>query len=114
VHALVTRLAGRALSGLPRTAAVGLLLLLVLPAPGCKERVTRTQCDELLGRFAELVVKEKLPDAGLDTVRAEQAREREEAARDDSFKNCTTELRLEEYRCAMAAKTAEALLKCLE
>ncbi len=114
MHALVTRPVRRARSGLPRSAALGFLALLVLPGAGCKERVTRTQCDELLGRFAELVVKEKLPDAGPDTVRAEQKREREEAARDDSFKNCTTELRLEEYRCAMAAKTAEALLKCLE
>ena len=92
--------------------SAGLLVLAV--ATSCRERVSRAQCDELLGRFAQLVVKEKLPNASGEAVRAEQAREREEAARDDNFKNCTTELRVEEYRCAMAAKTADALIKCLE
>jgi len=89
---------------------VSLLLLL----PGCKARVSRGECDALLGRFAELVVKEKLPSATPEIVQVEQQREREEAARDDNFKNCTTELRQDEYRCAMAATTAEALIRCLE
>jgi hypothetical protein len=81
---------------------------------GCHDRVDRSQCDELLARFAELVVKEKMPAADTDVIKKEQAREREEAARDDNFKNCTTELRASEYRCAMAAPTAEAFIKCLE
>ena len=102
----------------PRRRALGRLaviaLLLALPSFGCKERVSRAQCDELVSRFAELVVREKLPKAPPEAVRVEQAREREEAARDDNFKNCTTELRAEEYRCAMAAPTSEALIKCLE
>lgn len=100
MHAVVTRSA----------VAVAACLTLV----SCKERVSRAQCDELLSRFAELVVREKLPTATPDAVRAEQLREREEAARDDNFKNCTTELRVAEYRCAMAATTADALIKCLE
>ena len=81
---------------------------------GCRGRVDRAQCEELLSRFAQLVVKEKMPAASPEVLHAEQAREREEAARDDNFKNCTTELRAEEYRCAMAALTADALIKCLE
>jgi hypothetical protein len=88
--------------------------LIMLLGSGCKERVTQAQCDELLGKFAQLVVTEKLPTAPPEVIRTEQAREREEAARDDNFKNCTTELRKDEYRCAMSAPTAEALLKCLE
>ncbi len=80
----------------------------------CKERVTQAQCDELLGKFAQLVVTEKLPTAPPEVIRTEQAREREEAARDDNFKNCTTELRQDDYRCAMSATTSEALLRCLE
>ncbi len=91
-----------------------LALLLALPSSACRDRVSRAQCDELLSHFAELVVREKLPNAPPEAVRAEQAREREEAARDDNFKNCTTELRAEEYRCAMVARTTEALIKCLE
>ena len=107
MHALVRSVAARAL-----VLAVGVTL--AAGVTGCKERVSKAQCDELLGRFAELVVKEKLKTAPPDVIRAEQAREREEAARDDNFKNCTTELRQEEYRCAMKATTAEALIKCLE
>jgi len=110
MHALVTPLRLRVL---PRGALVAALLLAALPG-GCKEHVSRAQCDELLARFAELVVKEKLPGAPPEAVRAEQAREREEAARDDSFKNCTTEVRRDEYRCAIAATTSESLIKCLE
>ena len=87
---------------------------LTLVVGGCKERVDRAQCDQLLARFAELVVKEKMPNADPTTIRAEQGRERDEAASDDNFKNCTTELRAAEYRCAMVARTSEALLKCLE
>jgi hypothetical protein len=92
------------------------MVLVLLPAGlgACRERVDRAQCDELLGRFAELVVREKMPKADADVVKKEQAREREEAARDDNFKNCTTELRASEYRCAMAAPTADAFIKCLE
>jgi hypothetical protein len=99
-----------------RFSFVGFLLALLLGvlASGCKDRVSRAQCDELLGRFAELVVKEKMPNAAPDAVLEEQARERDEAARDDNFKNCTTELRVEEYRCAMAASAPETMLKCLE
>ena len=88
--------------------------LVVTGSLSCKERIDRAQCDALLSRFAELVVREKLPTAEPSVVKTEQAREREEAARDDNFKNCTTELRAEEYRCAMAAKTADGLIKCLE
>jgi hypothetical protein len=94
--------------------AVLLLSLAGLSLGGCKGRVDRAQCDQLVGRFAELVVKEKMPGAAPGTVLTEQARERAEAANDDSFRNCPTELRIEDYRCAMAATTAEAFLKCLE
>jgi len=81
---------------------------------GCRERLDRAQCDRLLSRFAELVVKERMPGAPNETILAEQKRERDEAVHDDSFKNCATELRADEYRCAMAAPTSEALIKCLE
>jgi hypothetical protein len=89
--------------------AVALLLL-----SGCKARVTQAECDQLLTRFAELVVTDRYPVASPEILRAERARAQAEAAGDDNFKNCTTELRQDDYRCAMAATTSEALLKCLE
>ena len=80
----------------------------------CKKKVTQAQCEDLLDRYASLVVKEKLKDATPEVLKAEQARERDEARRDDDFKNCTTELSTEDYACAMGAGTPDALEKCLE
>jgi hypothetical protein len=80
----------------------------------CKKHVTPDQCDQLLDRYAQFVVTEKAKDATPEAIKAEQAREREEARSDDDFKNCTSELSTEDFACAMAAQTSAALLKCLE
>lgn len=88
--------------------------LLTLGASGCRKKVSAKQCDELLERFSELVVKERFPDAGPEVVTAERARERNEAKSDDAFKNCTSEVQAEEHACAMKAPSPEALIKCLE
>jgi hypothetical protein len=101
-------------SGPSAVARVGLVAATWIALSACKERVTQAQCDELLDRFAALVVKERMPAATPEAVRAEQVREREDSARADAFKNCTTELRVAEYRCAVAAQTSDALLQCLE
>lgn len=90
------------------------MLLVVAIGPACKPRVSSAQCDELIARYATLVVHEKVPDASAAAVEAEQRREREQAAHEDSFRNCTTEVQPNEYRCAMTAKTADAFEKCLE
>ena len=86
----------------------------------CKPKVTREQCDQLVDRFAGMVVREhfaKVPDAGTpspEVIRDEQERERNEARNDENFRNCTSEISAEDFRCAMAATTAEAFLHCLE
>lgn len=90
------------------------LALLGLGASGCRKKVSAKQCDELLERFSELVVKERFPDAGPEVVAAERARERNEAKSDDAFKNCTSEVQVDEHTCAMKAPSPEALIKCLE
>lgn len=81
---------------------------------GCKKRVSQAQCDELVDKFATLVVKEHIKDASPEMIKAEQERERGEAKNDDSFRNCTSEVSTEDYACAMKATTSEALVKCLE
>jgi len=100
-----------------RGAVTGLLLVASLAAVGmvtsCKRKVSEQQCDELLDRFAELVVKERFPDAGLEVIATERLRERGEA-KGDEFKNCTSQVQADEYACAMKATSSEALIKCLE
>jgi hypothetical protein len=79
-----------------------------------KRKATQTQCEDLLDHYAELVVKEHLPEAGVAEISAERQRERVEAARSDEFKNCSSQVQPSEHECAMNAKTSDAVLKCLE
>lgn len=101
---------------MPKVAtALVLALSLVIPCtPACTKKVTQQQCDQLLDRFAELVVKERFPDAGADQVAKERDRERGEAKADQAFKNCTSEVQASEFQCAMKAPTSEAMIKCLD
>jgi hypothetical protein len=97
-----------------RSGCALVLIALGVTSGGCKQKVSQAQCEELLDRYATLVVHEKLKDAPPEQLKAEQARERDEARSDDDFKNCTAELSTEDYACAMKAGTADALEKCLE
>ena len=98
----------------PAALAVAVVVAALAALPSCKPKVTQAQCDALVDRYAQLVVTEKLPDAGPEIIKAEQERERGEARGDDSFKNCTSEVSRAEFDCAMRAPTADALEKCLE
>jgi hypothetical protein len=110
----LTRAAGAAARG-TWIATVLLAVLAASPAAmGCKAKASATQCDQLLERYATLVVREKLPDASTAQVQAEQQREKTEARGDDAFKNCSSEVSQAEFECAMRAATADALEKCLE
>ncbi len=88
-------------------------VLLFAVLTSCKGKVSVRQCDELLDRFAELVVKERFPDAGTDVITAERLRERSEA-KGDELRNCPSEVQADEHACAMKATSSEALIKCLE
>ena len=90
------------------------MLALGLGLAGCRERATAAQCEALVDRYAELVVLDKMPGASADVVQQEQKVVRAEATGDEGFRNCTTEVGPKEYACAMAAKTPEAMEKCLE
>jgi uncharacterized protein YdaT len=90
------------------------LVILLLATASCRKKVTQAQCDQLLDHFAELVVKERYADAGADAIAAERARERQEATHADEFKNCTSEVQVDEHACAMKAQSTDAMLKCLD
>jgi len=81
---------------------------------GCKQKISQAQCDELVGHFAEVVVKERFPDAGPEAVSTERTRERQEATHADEFKNCRSEVQASEHDCAMKAQSSDAIIKCLE
>ena len=91
-----------------------LFLVATAAVAGCRKHVTQAQCDEMVGHYAELVVRERFPDASADTIAKEKEREQGEARADDGFKNCTTELEPSDHACAMAATTPDALETCLK
>jgi hypothetical protein len=99
-----------------KVAVVGGLLSVALSAlaPGCKPKPSQAECDQLIGRYAQLVVTEKYPDATAAQIDTEEQRERIEARGDDAFKNCGSEVSRAEFACAMRASTADAFEKCLE
>jgi hypothetical protein len=99
---------------MPALARGAALALAFASLVGCRKHVTQPQCDELVGHYAELVVREQFPDASADTIAKEKQREQGEARADDGFKNCTTELEPSDHACAMAAKTPDALEACLK
>jgi hypothetical protein len=91
-----------------------LFALAFVATASCKGKVSSAQCDQLLDRYAMLVVTEKYPDAGAGDIDRERTRERDEARTDDAFKNCGSEVSQHEFECAMREATPEAFLKCLE
>jgi len=91
-----------------------LALLGVLALGGCKKKISQAECDQLVDHFAEIVVKERFPDAGPEAIKAERDRERREATNADEFKNCTSEVQTNEHACAMRAQTSDGVIKCLE
>jgi hypothetical protein len=95
-------------------ASVAVSLAGTIGTSGCKPKASQEQCTELLDRYAELVVREKSPDASPEQAKAAHDRERDEARGDDNFKNCHSEVSQPEYSCAMKAATSEQLVKCLE
>jgi hypothetical protein len=80
----------------------------------CRPKASATQCDQLLERYAQLVVTEKFPDASADQIGSERERERREARGDDAFKNCSSEVSQVEFACAMSAPSTHVFEKCLE
>jgi hypothetical protein len=93
---------------------LALALLSGLASTSCKPKASESECDQLLERYARLVVGEKHPDASAEDIAVEQHREKGEARGDDAFKNCSSEVSRDEFRCAMQAPTADAFEKCLE
>jgi hypothetical protein len=81
---------------------------------GCKPRASASQCDQLISRYAELVVTERYADASAAEIKTEKDREKTEALGDDAFKNCSSQVSQAEFECAMRTNAADAFEKCLE
>ncbi len=89
-------------------------VLAAAASPACTRKASQAQCEQLIDRYASLVVTEKYPDASAAQIAAAQQDVKTEAHGDDSFKNCSSQVSASEFDCAMRATTPDALEKCLE
>jgi hypothetical protein len=104
----------RAVRTLGIATGCGVIGAVLASSAGCKPKASGAQCDQLLERYAQLVVMERFADASADQIKTEREREKSEARGDDAFKNCSSEVSQPELECAMQAPSADALEKCLE
>jgi hypothetical protein len=95
----------------PRTALLLILGAGVFAMLGCRKVATQPQCDAIVDRYVDLVVRAS-PDAG--AVEETKKKVREMAEADEDFRSCTTHVEVAQYECAMKAMTPEAIEKCLE
>ncbi len=87
---------------------------LVAGLSACRPKASAAECEQLVDRYAGLVVTARDPDASAAQIESERQREKREARGDDAFKNCSSEVGRVEFECAMHAVTPEAFEKCLE
>jgi len=94
-----------------KSALVATTIALVVTAGACKRKVSSSQCEEMLDRYAQLAVKDRADaDAGAEALAAEK----QEARGLDAFKNCQSVVQPDEHACAMKATTPAAMLKCVD
>jgi hypothetical protein len=89
-------------------------LLTVMVVACSNKKATPAQCDLLIERYAELVVREQFPDAAAGEIQLERDREKSAAHADVAFKDCPTLVEAPSYECAMRATTPDTLEHCLE
>jgi hypothetical protein len=79
---------------------------------GCRKVATQPQCDAIVDRYVDLVVRQT--DAGASSLDESKKKVREMAEADEDFRSCTAHVEVAQYDCAMKAMTPEAIEKCLE
>ena len=87
-------------------------LLLLAPA-SCGKALDRAECDALLDRYTELLVRSDRRDATAAEVVKLQAEARTRAAHDPSFAECSSRVSRRAFECAMAAENVDRLEQCL-
>ncbi|HVU02617.1 MAG TPA: hypothetical protein VHE30_12735 [Polyangiaceae bacterium] len=94
--------------------SLALAAFVLFAAPGCGRPATEAECDEIVGRIAELELREAKSADPADVQR--QVTETKEAFRSKMKTQCVGK-RVTDYalRCVRNAKTAEEIVqKCLD
>lgn len=80
---------------------------------GCGRPVTEEECFELLSHYTEKVIDQARPSTG-KAERSELVLEAQQKAElDPEFAACTSRVSRAEFECAMVAKNADEIERCL-
>lgn len=79
----------------------------------CRKPVTEQECNELLDRYVELLVRSDRPGTSSSEIVKMQAEARTKAKTDPAFVHCTSEVSRSQFDCAMQAANADVLEQCL-
>jgi len=94
--------------------ATSALLAALATIGGCGRRPTAAECDALLDRYVELLVREQSPDAPASEIERQKQLTRARAAGNPSFQRCVQEVRASDITCALGAPNVDEFEKCLE
>jgi hypothetical protein len=99
----------------PRLAFIASSAAVLVLFAGCGKKLDRAECDRLLDRYTELLVKDEEPEAAPERIFQAQARARQVAQKDSrfDFAACPSRVSRREYECAMTAPTVDAVERCL-
>jgi hypothetical protein len=90
------------------------LLAALLALGGCGRRPTSAECDALLDRYVELLIRQEDPRARQADIALAKSQARASAAAEPAFLRCTSEVRHKDVICALAAPSVDELEKCME
>ncbi len=89
-------------------------LLFAAPLAACGRHASADECNALLDRYVELLVREQDPKADETELKRQKMVTRQKAANDPSFATCPKEVSSGELQCAMAAPNVDEFEKCME
>lgn len=87
----------------------------VIAELGCGPKLTSSDCEQLLDRYVEKLIREEHPRTSTEVigVRQDQARALAHADPKFEFSRCSALVDLAQFRCAMHAETVDAMERCL-
>lgn len=98
----------------PRAAALRALPVLLFIAPaGCSKALDHAECDALLDRYTELLVRSDRSGTTAAELVKLQAAARTRAAHEPAFAQCSSRVSRRAFECAMSAENVDRLEQCL-
>ncbi|MDX2053093.1 MAG: hypothetical protein SFV15_11920 [Polyangiaceae bacterium] len=92
---------------------VAVSAVVVLAASGCQRRTTSAECEFLLDRYVEFLVRAEAPKTSAVKLALRRKEARDLAQKSPSFAECPKYVSEAAYRCAMNAPDADQFERCL-